>query len=647
LTTAEEVTPFRSMAEFPRGAVTFLFTDIEGSTQLVKHLRDRYGEVLGEHQRILREAFAKHGGHEIDTQGDAFFIAFASARDAVLAAMEAQRALSRYPWPNGASVKVRVGIHTGQASPVDGRYTGLAVHRAARICAAAHGGQVLVSQATQTLIEDEEEDLAVGLRDLGEQRLKDLDRPVRLYQLAAPGLPAKFPPLRRDDQAHAPAVAPPLPIYRRRGFIVAAAGAVVLVAVLGAILALTRSGDGGLSADAVRPLPTSFCSPIQYGAGTRPSLLLASDQGLRGPDAQIGNQMAAAIEYVLRENGFKAGRHAVAYQACDDSTADVSGDPDRCAANARAYAANASVIGIVGPTLSICAKAQIPIANGAPDGAIPMVSPSTTAVGLTRRGIGTEGDEPGVYYPSGARNYVRLMSADDFESAANAMLARRLGLRRVFLVTWDENPGIARAFRSAATKLGIEIAGEGEWSAFSTSYRHLARSVRRSAADAVFLGGSLAANGARLVRDLRAGVSPDVQLLASGGFSVRIDTIGRAAEGMTVSLAGLAPSALKGEEKRLLSRLETGLGERPSQFAVYASQATQLLLDAIARSDGTRESVVRELFASQARDGILGNFAVTETGDTTENHVTIYRVVEGQLRFQRVITPPVSLIVRG
>src|SRR5919109_2217802 len=151
------------MAELPRGAVTFLFTDIEGSTQLVKQLRERYGEVLGEHQRLLRESFAKHGGYEIDTQGDAFFIAFASARDAVLAAVEAQRAVSRYPWPDGAPLRVRMGIHTGQASPVDGRYTGLAVHRAARICAAGHGGLVPVSQATQTLLEDEEEDLAVGL----------------------------------------------------------------------------------------------------------------------------------------------------------------------------------------------------------------------------------------------------------------------------------------------------------------------------------------------------------------------------------------------------------------------------------------------------------------------------------------------------
>ena len=119
------------MAELPSGAVTFLFTDVEGSTQLVKQLRGRYPEVLAEHQRILREAFAKHGGHEVDTQGDAFFVAFASARDAVLAAVDAQRALHDHEWPDAANVRVRIGIHTGQAAPVDGRYTGVAVHRAA------------------------------------------------------------------------------------------------------------------------------------------------------------------------------------------------------------------------------------------------------------------------------------------------------------------------------------------------------------------------------------------------------------------------------------------------------------------------------------------------------------------------------------
>jgi class 3 adenylate cyclase/streptogramin lyase len=233
------------MADLPSGAVTFLFTDIEGSTRLVKQLRDRYGGVLAEHQRILRGAFAEHGGHELDTQGDAFFVAFASARDAVLAAVEAQRAISSYPWPDAAAVRVRMGIHTGQASPVDGRYTGVAIHRAARICAIGHGGQVLVSQATQTLLEDEEDDLAVGLHDLGLQRLKDLDRAVHLYQVAAPGLPTEYPPLRGEESAPAPAVAPALPIFRRRTVMFAAAAAALLLGIVLAAVLVTRGGGGG------------------------------------------------------------------------------------------------------------------------------------------------------------------------------------------------------------------------------------------------------------------------------------------------------------------------------------------------------------------------------------------------------------------
>jgi YVTN family beta-propeller protein len=230
--------------DLPRGAVTFLFTDIEGSTRLVRQLRDRYGEVLAEHQRLLREAFAAHGGHEIDTQGDSFFYAFASAREAVQAAIEGQRALSGYPWPDGNQVKVRMGIHTGQAAPVDGRDTGLAVHRAARIQAAAHGGQVLVSQATQSLLEDEEEDLAVGLRDLGEQRLKDIERPVRLYQVAAPGLPHDFPPPRREEEA--PAAAPTRRAWLSPRLLIVAGVVAVLVIVPVVALLAARGGGGGL-----------------------------------------------------------------------------------------------------------------------------------------------------------------------------------------------------------------------------------------------------------------------------------------------------------------------------------------------------------------------------------------------------------------
>jgi class 3 adenylate cyclase len=236
---------FLLMAEMPTGAVTFLFTDIEGSTRLVKQLRHRYAEVLADHQQLLRAAFGEHGGHEVDTQGDSFFVAFASARDAVLATVDGQLALRSHSWPDGVELKVRMGLHTGQAVADAGRYTGLAVHRAARICAAGHGGQILVSQATQTLIEDEEEDLHVALRDLGEQRLKDLDRPVRLYQIAADGLPSSFPPVRgaaaRIEAAEAPSASP---IWRRRR--VAAAAAALALALPLAVFLLTGRDSAGL-----------------------------------------------------------------------------------------------------------------------------------------------------------------------------------------------------------------------------------------------------------------------------------------------------------------------------------------------------------------------------------------------------------------
>jgi class 3 adenylate cyclase len=178
------------MSGLPAGSVTFWFSDIEGSTRLVKTLRDGYAEVLAEHRRLVRAAIAAHGGHEVDTQGDAFFAAFAGAKQAVLSALEVQRVLAAHPWPGGAQVRVRIGIHTGYAVPAGGGYTGLAVHRAARISAAAVGGQVLVSQATQALVEDEEEELGFALVDVGERQLKDLDRPVRLFQLVARGLDA-------------------------------------------------------------------------------------------------------------------------------------------------------------------------------------------------------------------------------------------------------------------------------------------------------------------------------------------------------------------------------------------------------------------------------------------------------------------------
>jgi YVTN family beta-propeller protein len=267
------------MADLPNGAVTFVFTDIEGSTRLVRQLRDRYAEALAEHQRLVRAAFTRHGGHEIDTQGDAFFYAFGSAHEAVLAAVEAQLALSGQPWPDDSQLKVRIGVHTGQAAPANGRYTGLAVHRAARICAAGHGGQVLVSQATQSLIEDEEEQLAVSLRDLGDQRLKDIDRPVRLYQLVAPGLPSEFPPLRGEtDVTDALEAATTIPIWRRHPAVLVAVIALALLAAAAAtVILMTRGTTTGLSA--VQPNHVGLIDPktneitAEVQVGVRPGPL--------------------------------------------------------------------------------------------------------------------------------------------------------------------------------------------------------------------------------------------------------------------------------------------------------------------------------------------------------------------------------------
>jgi len=183
------------MTELPSGTVTFLFTDIEGSTRLLKRLRDRYGDALADHQRIVRQAFEDHDGREIDTQGDSFFVAFGRAKDAVAAAVHAQRGLAGHAWPESVELRVRMGIHTAEPTVGDDRYVGLGVHRGARICAAGHGGQVLVSQTSRELLRDDPLP-DVSLRDLGPHQLKDLDEPEQLYQLVAPGLADAFPPLK-------------------------------------------------------------------------------------------------------------------------------------------------------------------------------------------------------------------------------------------------------------------------------------------------------------------------------------------------------------------------------------------------------------------------------------------------------------------
>jgi branched-chain amino acid transport system substrate-binding protein len=406
----------------------------------------------------------------------------------------------------------------------------------------------------------------------------------------------------------------------------------------------------------LRALPASRCSPVYHQPGERPRFVIASSLPLQGVRGQVTNQMTAAIHFVLHSNHFRAGRYAVGYQACDDSTAaERSLATSRCASNAKAYADDDSVIGVIGPYNSNCATAAIPIANRARPGPLALISPSATYVGLTRRGAGLQPGEPNSYYPTGTRSFVRLIPADDVQGAADAMLAQRLGLRRVFLLRQRPVPrerdsyaiGITSAFRSAAQKLGVAIAGSDDWTLDRSSYAGLAQKIKRSRADGVFLGGTHSTNGALLIRDLRAGLGESFRILAPDGFAdPQVADIGPAGEGMTVSTPGVPPNALTGLGARFVSRFGATLGQTPEHYSVYAAQATQLLLDAIARSNGRRASVNHELFTSRVHNGILGDFAITPSGDTTADKVTIYRLTAGKLKRFTVITPPPDLIKR-
>ncbi len=378
-------------------------------------------------------------------------------------------------------------------------------------------------------------------------------------------------------------------------------------------------------------LSKTTCGEVASGPGT-PDVLIASDLPLQGPSSADPRAMEGAMRHVIERRGFRAGEYTVGYQSCDVSTPQTGGFEFRkCAANASAYAHAEQLVAVIGPYSSFCGKVQIPITNRAPGGPLAMVSAISTHTGLTRQvaqagGFESRG-EPAVYYPTGERSFIRLMAPEDLQGVANAMLAKELGLRRVYVA---QDPGwkaeFADPFRRTARRLGIQIAGVANFSDGSKHDR-LAERVARSGAQGVYIAGLGSEGGGRVVMALRDRLGTRIKIMAADPFLPIADVLafaGAAAHGLYFSATDVPPRAQPPAGRRFAR--DIGTFDAPVFGVLPAGQTTELLLDAIARSDGTRASVLEELRGAKVEDGILGNFRIDRYGDITPARLAIFRI---------------------
>jgi branched-chain amino acid transport system substrate-binding protein len=399
-------------------------------------------------------------------------------------------------------------------------------------------------------------------------------------------------------------------------------------------------------------LPASACGPVMAGSG-QPDVLIASDLPLQAGDTFRAT--VDAIRFVVRERKFRAGSHTVGYQSCDDSTAQRGvSDFIKCASNAKAYAATARVVGVIGPWNSQCAWAQIPIANRA-EGPLAMISPSNTHPGLTHAAPGgfTEKDEPEIYYPTGTRNYARVIAPEDFHATAAAVLAEELGLRRLYVLkSTAEFPGesIAAQVKRTARKLGVTIAGSASLEPEAKSYEAPAARVARARPDGVFFAELYFENPDAVLKALRDRLGPEVVFITN-------EFAGHWAPGMYVTTTARANESLSPAGQRFLREFAATQPDDvipPASYVPEAAQAAEALLEAIEHSDGTRASVTRELLRLKIENGILGNFRFDANGDMTPPAVTVFRVTGEKgadapelfdgADFDRVVRVPAALV---
>jgi branched-chain amino acid transport system substrate-binding protein len=404
-----------------------------------------------------------------------------------------------------------------------------------------------------------------------------------------------------------------------------------LVALLAALLAACGDDDEDAG---VKALPSATCGELEYGGEGEPDALVASDLPMRGASRERSQQMVEAIRIVLEQSDWTAGETRLAFQACDDSI-ERTGEWDAatCRGNAREYASNPDVIGVIGTYNSGCAALIIPILNRGPDGGVAMVSPGNTLICLTQPSDACPRDEPESLYPTGRRNYARVVPDDAAEGAGLAEFARREGIERPFVLYAGGDrvsTGQATTFRLAAAKLGLTVAGLESWDPEAKSYTDLMQQASASDADAVVLIGLLEQNVPQLIADKVSELGPndgEVKLLADDGIAQQatIDEAGDAATGMFVSVPGREPGSLPAEGQKLVTDLEQDLTSvrQVELFAPYAGQAAQVMLDAIDAGGGERAATIRSLFQTRITDGIVGSFRIKPSGDPTPQPITV------------------------
>jgi branched-chain amino acid transport system substrate-binding protein len=435
---------------------------------------------------------------------------------------------------------------------------------------------------------------------------------------------------------------------------IAAAVAVVAIAVVAVVLVTSREGDDQTSRAVTRPpaeeIEDAACSPVTYAGDGRPTALIVLSTLLQGEFAPHGIQAAQAVKLVLAHRGWRAGAHAVGVQACDEVPygSDES-DPRKCARTARAAAENRAVLGVIGPWSSSCAP-LVSLLNRAP-GPVAVVSPSATYLGLTRAGPGVAPGDPERYGRSGHRSFVRVVPADDVQAAAAIAYAQRAGVRRLFVL--DDGgifgKGLAGAMRDSARRAGLAVVGGARWRPTAGDFSTQAEQVRRAGADAAYLAGYASGNSPKLIEELRRELGPDLLILGPDGFAapdVLVREVGAAADRFVFTIATVPTRELPPGGRRFAAEFERRFGSAPCCFAVHAAQAMEVLLDAIARSDGTRTGVTRAVLGASVKGGELGDFRFDSAGDTTRNPMGVFEVRGGRSRFIATIEPPPELLPR-